>query len=195
LDNHKHQSTADARHSLKRRGFSEPCFWGPMPRQRRREGGEGCERLLRAPLVIVRLTIVPRQRHWMINDRCLNRPIIIANLRNQHVEGVGCDSNAADAAWSTITHYEGCSQKALAPLAILFQPLTRRRSLGKVPARRPRLTMKTEKVKRLAKADWKLGDAKDFLGLDASESQFVEIELGLRAQNSWTQADLVPASA
>jgi hypothetical protein len=30
--------------------------------------------------------------------------------------------------------------------------------------------MKTEKAKRLAKAGWKLGDAKDFLGLDAAEA-------------------------
>jgi ribosome-binding protein aMBF1 (putative translation factor) len=57
--------------------------------------------------------------------------------------------------------------------------------------------MKTEKVKRLEKAGWKLGEAKDFLGLDASEAEFVEIKLGLarrlrelRAQHSWTQADL-----
>ncbi len=57
--------------------------------------------------------------------------------------------------------------------------------------------MKTEKVKRLEKAGWRLGNAKDFLGLDASESEFVEIKLGLarrlrelRAQHSWTQADL-----
>ena len=35
-------------------------------------------------------------------------------------------SSAADAARSSITSYEGCSQKALAPLATLFQPLTRR---------------------------------------------------------------------
>lgn len=39
--------------------------------------------------------------------------------------------------------------------------------------------MKAEKVKRLEKAGWKLGDAKDFLGLDASEAEFVEIKLGL----------------
>jgi DNA-binding XRE family transcriptional regulator len=57
--------------------------------------------------------------------------------------------------------------------------------------------VKTEKVKRLEKAGWKLGDAKDFLGLDASEAEFVEIKLGLarrlrelRAQHCWTQADL-----
>jgi DNA-binding XRE family transcriptional regulator len=57
--------------------------------------------------------------------------------------------------------------------------------------------MKTEKVKRLEKAGWKVGDTKGFLGLDASEAEFVEIKLGLarrlrelRAQHSWTQADL-----
>ena len=44
---------------------------------------------------------------------------------------------------------------------------------------------------------WKLGDARDFLELDASEAEFVEIKLGLarrlrelREQHSWTQADL-----
>ena len=57
--------------------------------------------------------------------------------------------------------------------------------------------MKAEKAKRLERAGWKLGDAKDFLSLDASEAKFVEIKLGLarrlrelRAQHSWTQADL-----
>lgn len=57
--------------------------------------------------------------------------------------------------------------------------------------------MKAEKAKKLQKAGWKVGDAKDFLGLDAAESEFVEIKLGLaqrlrelREQHSWTQADL-----
>jgi ribosome-binding protein aMBF1 (putative translation factor) len=57
--------------------------------------------------------------------------------------------------------------------------------------------MKTEKAKKLAKAGWKIGDAKDFLELDASEAEFVEIKLGLaqrlrelREQHRWTQADL-----
>jgi DNA-binding XRE family transcriptional regulator len=57
--------------------------------------------------------------------------------------------------------------------------------------------MKAEKAKRLEQAGWKLGDAKDFLGLDVSEAEFVEIKLGLarrlrelRAQHRWTQADL-----
>lgn len=57
--------------------------------------------------------------------------------------------------------------------------------------------MKAEKAKRLAKTGWKLGDAKDFLELDASEAEFVEIKLGLarrlrelREKHKWTQADL-----
>ena len=57
--------------------------------------------------------------------------------------------------------------------------------------------MKAEKAKKLAKAGWKLGDAKDFLELDSSEAEFVEIKLGLarclrelREQHKWTQADL-----
>ena len=57
--------------------------------------------------------------------------------------------------------------------------------------------MKTEKIKRLGKAGWRVGDAKDFLGLDASESEFVESKLALarrlreiREQHSWTQAEL-----
>ena len=57
--------------------------------------------------------------------------------------------------------------------------------------------MRAEKAKRLAKAGWTLGDANDFLGLDASEAKFVEIKLGLarrlrelREKHKWTQADL-----
>jgi len=57
--------------------------------------------------------------------------------------------------------------------------------------------MKAEKAKRLEKAGWRLGGAKDFLELDASEAEFVEIKLGLarrlrelREQHRWTQADL-----
>jgi ribosome-binding protein aMBF1 (putative translation factor) len=57
--------------------------------------------------------------------------------------------------------------------------------------------MKAEKAKKLAKAGWKVGDARDFLELDASEAEFVEIKLGLarrlrelREQHKWTQADL-----
>jgi ribosome-binding protein aMBF1 (putative translation factor) len=57
--------------------------------------------------------------------------------------------------------------------------------------------MRAEKAKKLAKAGWKVGDAKDFLELDVSEAEFVEIKLGLarrlrelREQHKWTQADL-----
>jgi ribosome-binding protein aMBF1 (putative translation factor) len=57
--------------------------------------------------------------------------------------------------------------------------------------------MKAEKRKRLGKAGWKPGDARDFLELDASEAEFVEIKLGLarrlrelREQHRWTQAEL-----
>jgi hypothetical protein len=32
--------------------------------------------------------------------------------------------------------------------------------------------MKAEKAKRLQQAGWRLGDTKDFLGLDASEAEF-----------------------
>ena len=57
--------------------------------------------------------------------------------------------------------------------------------------------MKTEKAKRLEKAGWKVGDARDFLDLDTSESEYVEIKLALagrlrelREQHSWTQTEL-----
>lgn len=57
--------------------------------------------------------------------------------------------------------------------------------------------MKAEKVKKLEKAGWKLGDARTFLGLDDSEAEFVEIKLALasrlrelREQHCWTQAEL-----
>jgi hypothetical protein len=57
--------------------------------------------------------------------------------------------------------------------------------------------MKAEKVRRLEKAGWRLGDAKEFLNLDASEAEFVEIKLALagrlrelREHHRWTQADL-----
>jgi ribosome-binding protein aMBF1 (putative translation factor) len=57
--------------------------------------------------------------------------------------------------------------------------------------------MKAEKAKKLAKAGWKIGDAKDFLELDPSEAEFLEIKLGLarrlrelREKQKWTQADL-----
>lgn len=57
--------------------------------------------------------------------------------------------------------------------------------------------MNTEKRKKLEKAGWKVGDAREFLDLNASEAEFVEIKLSLarrlrelREQQSWTQADL-----
>jgi ribosome-binding protein aMBF1 (putative translation factor) len=63
--------------------------------------------------------------------------------------------------------------------------------------RRAGLTMNTEKRKKLEKAGWKVGDAREFLDLYASEAEFVEIKLSLarrlrelREQHSWTQADL-----
>jgi DNA-binding XRE family transcriptional regulator len=59
------------------------------------------------------------------------------------------------------------------------------------------VSIKAEKAKKLQQAGWKVGDAQDFLELDASEAAFVEIKLGLarrlrelREQHSWTQADL-----
>ena len=39
--------------------------------------------------------------------------------------------------------------------------------------------MKAEKKKRLEKKGWRVGDAKDFLGLTTSEAEFVEIKLAL----------------
>jgi hypothetical protein len=42
--------------------------------------------------------------------------------------------------------------------------------------------MKTEKVKRLEKAGWELSGAKDFLGLNASEAELIEIKLELARQ-------------
>ena len=57
--------------------------------------------------------------------------------------------------------------------------------------------MKAEKTKKLSKAGWRVGDAKDFLELSPSESEFVEIKLGLarrlrelREKQKWTQAEL-----
>ncbi|MEA2162920.1 MAG: hypothetical protein QOK37_1047 [Thermoanaerobaculia bacterium] len=57
--------------------------------------------------------------------------------------------------------------------------------------------MKAEKIKRLAKSGWSVGDAKDFLTLDPSEAEFVEIKLSLarrlrelREKHNWTQSDL-----
>ena len=57
--------------------------------------------------------------------------------------------------------------------------------------------MKTDKRKKLEKAGWTIGDTKDFLELNASDAEFVEIKLGLarrlrelREEHRWTQADL-----
>ena len=57
--------------------------------------------------------------------------------------------------------------------------------------------MKEEKRKHLETAGWRVGDARDFLGLSNDETQFVEIKLALarrlrelREKRKWTQADL-----
>jgi DNA-binding XRE family transcriptional regulator len=57
--------------------------------------------------------------------------------------------------------------------------------------------MKTETRKKLEAAGWRVGDAKDFLGLTAGEAEFVEIKLALarrlrefREEKQWTQAEL-----
>jgi hypothetical protein len=46
-------------------------------------------------------------------------------------------------------------------------------------ARHPGGLMKTEKRKKLEAADWKVGDAREFLALTPDESDFVEIKLAL----------------
>ena len=57
--------------------------------------------------------------------------------------------------------------------------------------------MKAEKRRRLEAAGWRVGDARDFLGLSDDEAEFVEIKLALarrlrelREKRNWTQADL-----
>src|SRR5205085_175130 len=57
--------------------------------------------------------------------------------------------------------------------------------------------MRAEKRRKLEAAGWRLGDARDFLGLTSSEAQFVEIKLALarklrqiREEHHWTQAEL-----
>ena len=57
--------------------------------------------------------------------------------------------------------------------------------------------MKAAKRRRLEAAGWRVGDARDFLGLSSSELQFVEIKLALakrlrelREEHHWTQAEL-----
>jgi DNA-binding XRE family transcriptional regulator len=59
------------------------------------------------------------------------------------------------------------------------------------------MTMKTEKKRKLEAAGWRVGDARDFLGLTPGEAQFVEIKLALarrlrelREEHQWTQAEL-----
>ena len=56
--------------------------------------------------------------------------------------------------------------------------------------------MKVERKKRLETAGWRVGDARDFLGLTAGEAEFVEIKLALarrlrelREKHHWTQAE------
>jgi len=57
--------------------------------------------------------------------------------------------------------------------------------------------MRQEKKDRLSDAGWRVGDARDFLGLTEGEAEFVEIKLALarrlrelREKRHWTQADL-----
>lgn len=57
--------------------------------------------------------------------------------------------------------------------------------------------MKAEKRRKLEDGGWQVGDAADFLGLNASDAEFVEIKLALarklrqlREDHHWTQAEL-----
>ena len=57
--------------------------------------------------------------------------------------------------------------------------------------------MKADRRRKLAADGWQIGDARDFLGLSASEAEFVEIKLALarklrdfREEHHWTQAEL-----
>jgi DNA-binding XRE family transcriptional regulator len=57
--------------------------------------------------------------------------------------------------------------------------------------------VKAEKRKKLESAGWRVGDARDFLGLTGGEAEFVEIKLALarrlrelREERNWTQAEL-----
>lgn len=57
--------------------------------------------------------------------------------------------------------------------------------------------MKPDKRRKLETAGWRVADARTFLGLSASEAEFVEIKLALarrlrelRAEHAWTQAEL-----
>jgi len=56
--------------------------------------------------------------------------------------------------------------------------------------------MKVDTKRKLEAAGWRVGDAKDFLGLTAEEAEFVEIKLALarrlrrlREEHNWTQAE------
>src|SRR3954463_7230863 len=58
------------------------------------------------------------------------------------------------------------------------------------------MTMKSNKKHRLEAAGWRIGDAKEFLGLTPEEAEFVEIKLALsrrlrrlREERNWTQAE------
>ena len=57
--------------------------------------------------------------------------------------------------------------------------------------------MKSDKRRKLEAAGWRIGDARDLLGLTAGEAAFVEIKLALarrlrelREEHAWTQAEL-----
>jgi DNA-binding XRE family transcriptional regulator len=57
--------------------------------------------------------------------------------------------------------------------------------------------MKIQKRRRLEAAGWRIGDARDFLGLTPAEAEFVEIKMALasrlrqiREEERWTQAEL-----
>lgn len=56
--------------------------------------------------------------------------------------------------------------------------------------------MRSEKRRKLEAAGWRIGDAREFLGLSASEDEFVTIKLNLarrlrelREEKHWTQAE------
>jgi len=57
--------------------------------------------------------------------------------------------------------------------------------------------MKPDKRRKLETAGWRVGDARDLLGLTSGEAEFVEIKLALarrlrelRKEHAWTQAEL-----
>src|SRR5439155_22019363 len=56
-------------------------------------------------------------------------------------------------------------------------------------------TMRKSKKERLEAAGWKVGDARDFLGLTREEAEFIDLKLALaghlrevRVKHGWTQA-------